>query len=98
MGYEKNIKRYREARDMTQQQVADAIGVSRTAVTQWETGWSAPKMGSVKKLAKLFNVKPSDIIAEDDAVVEDGIIDIRDLPEEKRKLIYEFIDFQRNRD
>ena len=48
------IKTMREERGWTQQQLADKLGVTRSAVTQWETGWSQPKMDSIKKLADVF--------------------------------------------
>lgn len=66
MSIAKNIKRLREAHDMTQEELAKAIGMSRPAVTQWETGWSQPRMGTIEKLADFFNVSKLEIIGDED--------------------------------
>ena len=57
-----NIKRLREDRGLTQEELAKALGVTRPAVTQWETGWSQPRMGMVEKIAEFFGVSKSEII------------------------------------
>lgn len=59
-----NIKRLRESVNLTQNELADKLGVARTTVTQWENGWSKPRMGMVEKLAAVFHVSTSDIVAE----------------------------------
>lgn len=64
MGLKENIKRLRLDRGLTQSQLAEALDVTRSAVTQWESGWSQPKMGSVTQLAEFFGVSPSEIIDE----------------------------------
>lgn len=65
MSIANNIKRLREQKGLTQEELAKALGMSRPAVTQWETGWSQPRMGTVEKLAAFFGVPKSEII--DDA-------------------------------
>lgn len=63
-----NIKRLREARGMTQEQLADQIGVTRPTVTQWETGWSSPRMGRVTQIAGALNVDPMDLLSDDESL------------------------------
>lgn len=60
-----NIKRLRGAFGWTQEQLASKIDVSRAAVTQWETGYSSPRMNAIERLAEVFRVTPSDMLAED---------------------------------
>lgn len=62
MNLSANIKELRTRNDMTQEQLAKAIGVTRATVTQWETGWSQPRMGAVEKLAAFFGVPVSEIV------------------------------------
>ena len=62
MTISKNIKRFRMDRDWTQEQLAEKVGVTRSTVTQWETGWSKPRMGAVEKLAAVFGVSTSDMV------------------------------------
>ena len=59
-----NIKRLRLKRDWTQEHLADLVGVTRSTVTQWETGWSQPRMGAVEKLAAAFGVSVADMQRE----------------------------------
>lgn len=66
MSIAQNIRRLREEKGLTQEELATAIGMSRPAVTQWETGWSQPRMGTIEKLAAFFGVSKSEII--DDCV------------------------------
>ncbi len=61
-----NIKHYRESMGLTQGDLADKLGVARSTVTQWENGWSSPRMGMVQKLAGVFRVTTSDIVADED--------------------------------
>lgn len=64
MGVSDNIRRLRTDAGLTQEQLADKLGVTRATVTQWETGWSQPRMGKVSQLASLFNVPLSIIVDE----------------------------------
>ena len=49
---------------MTQEFVAEAIGVSRQAVSKWESGVSVPSTTNLMVLAKLFDVAPEDLLKE----------------------------------
>ena len=59
---ENNIKKLRIENDMSQSQLADKLGVTRAAVSQWENGTFYPRMGMVQKIAGVFHVKVSDVI------------------------------------
>lgn len=57
------IKRLREERKLSQQQVATAADVSRVAVTKWESGQTANlKLGNLLSICELFNVAVDDLI------------------------------------
>ena len=56
------IKEYRMNCNMTQEFVAEALGVSRQAVSKWENGSSDPSTSNLIALAKLFNVPAEDLI------------------------------------
>ncbi len=50
------IRKYRKECGMTQQQVADALKVSRSAVSRWEYGKGNIKYDKVFSLSELFGV------------------------------------------
>ena len=74
-----NIKRYREAKDLTQEQLAEGLGVARSTVTQWENGWSSPRMGMVQKIAAFFGVSTADIVS-DSAQIFTGVMEMAQVP------------------
>ena len=53
------LKAHRMRCQMTQEFVAEALGVSRQAVSKWETGTADPSTSNLLALAKLFGV-PAD--------------------------------------
>lgn len=72
MGISQNIKRLRKQAGMTQVELAEKLDVARSTITQWETGWSSPRMGMVQKLAGVFGVTSADMLAEDSEGVPSG--------------------------
>ena len=47
---------------MTQEFVAEALGVSRQAVSKWETGTADPSTSNLLALAKLFGVSAEELL------------------------------------
>ena len=58
------IKAHRESCKMTQEFVAESLGVSRQAVSKWETGASDPSTSNLFALARLFGVRAEDLLRE----------------------------------
>lgn len=58
------IKANRLRCQMTQEFVAEAIGVSRQAVSKWESGASDPSTSNLIALAKLFGISPEELLRE----------------------------------
>jgi DNA-binding XRE family transcriptional regulator len=58
------IKQHRVECKMTQEFVAETIGVSRQAVSKWESGKSDPSTTNLIALAKLFGVAPEELLKE----------------------------------
>lgn len=59
-----NIKNLREAAGMSQDQLAEHIGKTRSAVSQYESGKIMPRMGVIEDMAILFKVPKTEIIGE----------------------------------
>ena len=56
------LKEYRQQSGMTQEYVAEALNVSRQAVSKWETGAAEPSTSNLLALAKLYGVDPGDLL------------------------------------
>ena len=60
-----NIRSLRFSANMTQEEVADALGVQRTTVTMWETGKSVPRTELLPRLAELFGCTVDELFRDD---------------------------------
>ena len=58
------MKRHRMECQMTQEFVAEALGVSRQAVSKWENGSSDPSTTNLIALANLFDITPEEMLKE----------------------------------
>ena len=58
------LEKLRTEKGMTQEQVAEAAGVSRVSYTRYENGTRLPKASPLLKLAELFDVDPSYIVGD----------------------------------
>lgn len=58
------LKTHRIQANMTQEFVAERIGVSRQAVSKWESGKSDPSTTNLFALAKLFQITPEQLMKE----------------------------------
>jgi len=57
-----SIKTHRQRLRLSQEYVAEQVGVSRQAVSKWETGQSVPTSGNLAELAALFDISISELI------------------------------------
>lgn len=64
MSIHENLKLARKKTNLTQQQVADSIGISRQAISQWESGKSTPDVETLQLLCKLYNITPNELLIE----------------------------------
>ena len=66
--FAQRLKEYRKARGMTQQELADRLGVSNKSVSRWETG-GYPDVALLGPLAKALGVTVDDLLGEQPAAV-----------------------------
>lgn len=62
MGIGENIKRFRQAFNMEQKDLADKLHISDKTVSSWECGRTEPKMGMIEDIAEAFGVTKTDLI------------------------------------
>ena len=61
------IKSLRKGLGMSQEKLAELMGISRQAVAKWENGQSAPSTANLFKLAEMLNTTTAFLLADDDA-------------------------------
>ena len=59
--FTKNLKRFRIAKNMTQEQAAEALGVSTQTVSRWECNTTLPDVTMLPKIAALYCVTIDDL-------------------------------------
>lgn len=57
MSISKNLKKLRKNNGFSQELLAEEIGVSRQAVSKWETNATIPSTANLMKLANVFDVE-----------------------------------------
>lgn len=57
------LQQLRKSRGMTQEELAEALFVSRTAVSKWESGRGYPSIDSLKALSAFFSVSVDDLLS-----------------------------------
>lgn len=62
MALGENIRKRREELRLSQGYVAEQLGVSRQAVSKWETGQSEPTAGNLVQLAEVFGISLSELV------------------------------------
>ena len=69
MEFNEKLQSLRKARQLTQEELAEAIFVSRTAVSKWESGRGYPSIDSLKELSRFFRISIDELIGPDEIVV-----------------------------
>ena len=71
----KKISVLRKEANMTQMELADRMGISFQAVSNWERGNSMPDISKLPELAEIFGVTVDELLGEKSALVEAAIND-----------------------
>lgn len=77
MTFGEKLKQLRKAGNLTQDDLADKLYVTRTAISKWETDKALPAIDSLKLISELFHVSIDDLISDKD-------IETKRLLDEKR--------------
>ena len=63
MEFNEKLQQLRKQNNMTQEQLAEKLYVSRAAVSKWESGKGYPNIESLKAISKLFSVSIDDLLS-----------------------------------
>ena len=91
MSLGERIKEQRKSSGLSQEKVAEFVGVSRQAVTKWETGQSAPSTENLFKLAEIFGTTVDILLASDEEEKDtpaEQIYYLYKMEQEKKKIQY----------
>ena len=83
MKFGENLKRIRRIRKISQEELADRLGVSRQSVSKWETGENYPSMTNIMCLCTIFKCNINELVHED-------MTDINSLDEEVKMSVVKF--------
>ena len=68
--FSKNLKRFRVTKSLTQEQAAEALGVSTQTVSRWECNTTLPDVTILPRIAALYCVTIDDLYKETSVVYE----------------------------
>lgn len=83
MKFSDNLKKIRKSKNISQEELADKVGVSRQSVSKWETSEAYPEMNNILELCKIFKCNINDL-------VNDNMIDLDSLDEEVKMSVVKF--------
>ena len=64
MEFNEKLRNLRNASGLTQEELAEKLYVSRTAISKWESGRGYPNIDSLKQIAQFFSVSLDELIAD----------------------------------
>ena len=69
MEFNEKLQELRKKRGLTQEELAEILFVSRTAVSKWESGRGMPSIESLKAISKFFAVTLDDLLSSEELLV-----------------------------
>ncbi len=83
MKFGDNLKNLRKSKKLSQEVLAEKVGVSRQSVSKWETGEAYPEMNNILMLCKIFHCNINEL-------VNDSLMDVNSLDEEIKMNVVKF--------
>ena len=68
MEFNEKLQNLRKQKGFTQEELAEALYVSRTAISKWESGRGYPSIDSLKEIAKFFSVTIDELLSGDEVL------------------------------
>lgn len=83
MKFGENLKSLRKSKNISQEVLADKVGVSRQSVSKWETGEAYPEMNNIIALCTIFKCNINDL-------VNNNMIDLDSLDDDVKMSVVKF--------
>ena len=68
MEFNEKLQQLRKQKNLTQEELAELLYVSRTAISKWELGRGYPSIESLKAIAKYFSVSIDELLSGDELI------------------------------
>ena len=68
MDFNEKLQELRKQKGLTQEELAEKLYVSRTAISKWESGRGYPNIESLKAIAKFFGVTVDELLSTDEVL------------------------------
>lgn len=68
MEFNEKLQELRRNRNLTQEQLAEQLYVSRTAISKWESGRGYPSIDSLKEISKFFSVSLDELLSSEEII------------------------------
>ncbi len=83
----KYISKKRNEKDLTQEQLAEKLGVTRASISKWERGINLPDKGSLIPLCDILNISIDELLTADNRKIQkcDNVLNIINLYEKEYK-------------
>lgn len=69
MEFNEKLQELRKKKGLTQEELAESLYVSRTAVSKWESGRGYPNIDSLKAIAKYFSITIDELLSGDELLI-----------------------------
>ena len=69
MEFHEKLLELRKSRGLTQEELAEALYVSRTAISKWESGRGYPSIDPLKEISRFFSVTIDELICSQEIIV-----------------------------
>ena len=91
MEFNEKLQELRKRQGLTQEQLAESLYVSRTAISKWESGRGYPSIDSLKRVVEFFSVTIDGLLSGDDVL---SVTEEKPEPQEKsfRERIFGLLD------
>ena len=63
MEFHEKLQELRKSRGLTQEELAEALFISRTAISKWESGRGYPSIDSLKEISSYFSISIDDLLS-----------------------------------
>ena len=68
MEFSEKLQKLRKSRNLTQEQLAEQLFVSRTAISKWESDRGYPNIDSLKAISEFFSVSIDELLSREELI------------------------------